>query len=1074
MPSIRCTSWLVILAVGTAVPVPALAGEGSLIVVISEHGEIKVGDKVLTSLRKGTRLWAFDVKDRKWAYVKDPKTEQKGWIERGQFQQVDLSDDDNARTKEYAVHWERFEKLSQAQRLADAITELRQCVDISRQMYGGDHPFLADPLETLGENLSFQGNYSEARQCLEECLAIRRRFFGESDALTANALNKKGELLWTQGDYAAAKPCFEHALAVFRKSFGEKNQATAGALGDLARLYIRLGDPIAARKYAEQALSIMLELHGENDPDTTAAMNILAAIVKEQGDYTAARTYYERALAVRRKYAGENHPATAESLNNLGELLVDQGNYADGRKYLEQSLAARRLFYGNKHAQTAVALHNLGRVLHAQGDPGARKYFDEALGIYRDIFGEKHWETADTLLSIGNLEFDNGDFVESQKFFDQALNIYRATFGENHPRTALALNALGLLYQKREEHEQARKYYEQALSSYRAAYGEKHPDVGNVLANLVWVHIDEKQPEAAAKYWDQSRRIACYHESRVLPALGEREQMLFLASHHEGAWFECLSFGLEHRADSRIANLSAGWLINGKAVAQEALAEGALLSKPESAPLVEKLRSVRSRLAQLAGQVPTADYQRQLAALETEQQELTRQIGAAGLGFSENDPWVSVATLRGEIRPGSIMINIARFAPWDGHETHPARYVAWVIPAIDEGRIEVVDLGEADKIDRAVAEFRKTLADRENRSDNKDESADGVSSYQKTVGVLANLIWKPIAKHIAGKDELILSPDGALWLVPWGALPLDDGKYVLEKFNVRYLVSGRELVRQRAARSGISAPALFADPDYNLDSTRLAKAHASSAASLTAHRSATRINKAPRLPGTAQEARAIKANLAKVGGAEPNIYVDSEATETKFETLFRPRVLVLSTHGFFLEDQKVAPKEGDHTVAADSKKAALKTENKPLENPLLRCGLLLAGCNRQLDTADGNSDDGVLTGLEIVGTDLRGTELVVLSACETGVGEIRSGEGVAGLRQAFQLAGAQSVVATLWQIPDKETAQLMNDFFVYLSQGKSRSEALRYAQLAQIKARREKSGTAHPYYWAAFTITGKD
>jgi len=209
--------------------------------------------------------------------------------------------------------------------------------------------------------------------------------------------------------------------------------------------------------------------------------------------------------------------------------------------------------------------------------------------------------------------------------------------------------------------------------------------------------------------------------------------------------------------------------------------------------------------------------------------------------------------------------------------------------------------------------------------------------------------------------------------------------------------------------------------------------------------------------------------VRRIAAAAPDIVVADDATETRFKAARRPALALLATHGFFVGDQKF---DADALAIqqAGAGRGLVDTRGDELENPLTRCGLMFAGCNRA--SGEGTGEDGVLTGLEILGCDLRGTRLVVLSACQTGLGKVESGEGVAGLRQAFQLAGAETVVSTLWSVPDQETAQLSNAMFTALAEGETPAQAVRRAQLSVIRSRTELLEASHPYYWAAFTTTG--
>jgi CHAT domain-containing protein len=349
---------------------------------------------------------------------------------------------------------------------------------------------------------------------------------------------------------------------------------------------------------------------------------------------------------------------------------------------------------------------------------------------------------------------------------------------------------------------------------------------------------------------------------------------------------------------------------------------------------------------------------------------------------------------------------------------------------------------------------------------------------QKPLKDLSAKVLHPLLPALEKYDEWIICPDGMLWLTPWNALLLPDGKFTIEKYLIRHVVSGRDLVLE-LQRSKAKSACIFADPDYDLSPSKVMKVagmatHDGKEELRSAGLATGALSRVARLPGTALEAEAVRVKIEEWLGQKPVMFMEGQASEAMLKTIKNPRVLVLATHGYFLPSQEAETSEQTGLELDDSKPSAILLDKKgqQIENPFLRCGLLLAGCNKRAEAKAGE-DDGILTGLEIVGMNLNSCELVVLSACETGLGDVRNGEGVAGLRQAFHLAGAKGVLASLWQVPDRETALLMNAFYGEIAKGQSQAAALREAQLHRIAARRNTFGAAHPFFWSAFALTSR-
>lgn len=467
------------------------------------------------------------------------------------------------------------------------------------------------------------------------------------------------------------------------------------------------------------------------------------------------------------------------------------------------------------------------------------------------------------------------------------------------------------------------------------------------------------------------------------------------------------------------------------------------------------------------------EYQSELSALRTREQKLGEDLArTVGKPFRAN-PWVTLDELRDKLGARTAFVDIARFSAWDfAAKKSTIRYVAWITPPAGKAEVQLIDLGPAKVIDDLVAQTRAALLSSAQAVRQVGE-VEALESLQKPLRDLSAKALHPLLSVLKDYDDWIVCPDGALWLTPWNALTLPDDKFVVEKYQVRHVVSGRDLVLE-LPKGEAEAGFLFADPDYDLSPQTTASAQAPTQdASRSTSAAMFALPRVARLPGTALEAEAVHPRIQEWLKSEPKLFMQAEASEALVRSVKNPRVLILATHGYFLAADDFEAKKAPVPAGAQAKRSApLVSKVQAIENPLLRCGLLLAGCNRAAEAKSGD-DDGVLTGLEIVGMNLNGCELVVLSACETGLGDVRNGEGVAGLRQAIQLAGAKSVLASLWQVPDRDTALLMNTFYGEIATGRSQTAALREAQLRRISSRRTQFGAAHPFYWAAFTLTSR-
>ncbi len=866
----------------------------------------------------------------------------------------------------------------------------------------------------------------------------------------ARIISFESQSLFDAGRYKESQQAIEKALGIDRREFGPNSPTTVFDLVRLIRVNAEQGKYEESIKVGEEILAIRKSHPEPNSFIFGVSLNQIGNSYGSLEDYPKSIECYQEAYEILKTELGEASPAVAATLMNLGEDYKLLGDNSQALELYERALELQEKTARELEYNTAVVLTSIGAIhTEAKDYVKAEAVLQRAIVIVEKIYKPDNPRTLEALSSLALCHTRAHNFDKAEELYLRIKAIRERSLGADNALTATDAFNLGNLYASKNELEKAEPLFRRALEIREKNYGDESPLVGRVLTNLALLRAARGDVKESLELQRRANAITERSVSLNLTIGSERQKLVYLQSLFEQT-NQSVFLQTKYAPDDVLAaNLAATTVLRQKGRVLDAAASNLVELRrrfaPQDSALLDKFNKLSKQTAELmmngAKDTSLTDYQSNIKALTAEREKIEGEISQRAAGFFPKSEPVSLLAIQALIPSDSALIEFAVYAPSssfvpDETTSDKKRYVAYVLRS--RGDIKWKDLGDAREIDAAVDAIRRALRDPQRKD------------VQQIARDADNKIMQPLRNLAGDATRFLISPDGELNLIPFEALVDESGRYLVQSYSFAYLTSGRDLLRLNGARTSKSKELLIANPQFGESPseqlTAMSKSRGASVSqrrSVTAARSLSETYFAP-LSGTLQEARAIH-------GFFPDalFLTGTAATETALKKANAPRILHIATHGFFLSEPPLTGKES-------------------MSNPLLRSGLALANANSH-GSSTGGGDDGILTALEASGLNLWGTKLVVLSACDTGVGEVRNGEGVYGLRRAFVLAGSESLVMSLWPVSDYSTRRLMTEYYKNLKQGQGRAAALRQVQLHLLKTNPQ----LHPFYWANFIQSGE-
>ena len=1012
----------------------------------------------------------------------------------------------------------------------------KQALTIRKKTLGEQHPAYAANLDNLASLYEAMARYDEAEELLLQALDIRKRAVGEEHPAYAHNLADIAELYQSIGRYAQAEELYGQALKIQEKVLGKDTADYATTQDALATLYVSMGRNQQAEPLYQQALATEKKTVGVDHPLYATSLCNLGDLYRYMGRYAQAEPLYMQSLTIRKQALGEHHPDYARSLDRLAALYDTMGRSQQAEPLYKQAIEIRGKALGEEHPDYARSLNNLALLDKEMGRlQDAEPLYLQALAIRKKVFGDQHRTYASSLDDLAQLYQAMHKYDQAEPLYLQALAIRKKTLGEQHPAYAVNMDNLSLLYKAMHRYDLAESLSRQALEIRKKTLGEYNPQYATNLKHLAAILVVEGHTQEASQLLLQSAQLQWLHLTENFPTMSDQQKRQFLTRSRfvQSEELSTLVFqgkGVDPKDGLQGVLLGKNLLFEVARHESGALDAAVAAGSPAWQQLWHQREQFRQQYAALVLQLMSSDSSHSQASghkaadpayvhsLNDKIEDLDEQLrqGNPAYASTARIREVKLEDVTKALRPGEVLAEYVRYQPYDfvAWKQGKARYGVFLLSG-DTGQVTAVDLGDAKAIDEAVdayrAEVRRAIDQFKTIDPSRGQIHHSEEEIDEASATLRELVWQPLEKQLSGVRRVYVAPDGELSLVPMDALARKDSsgdwRYLAEDWELIYLGTGRDLSRlaqtSAPATAAIKRTAvLIGDPAFNAKPEDLAAMEAKQISPTAVSLVQVSSSAAPKslgvdggddarleIPRNWNQVQVLATLIQQASlqleqfGWTVTTWLDGAAVKEWVESVEKPRILQFATHGYILDRPNRDPQGWD--------------------NPLLRSMLIMAGVNdwhpvyrvdnvflsekdarakgltdSQLQSARIGLSDGVLTAYEVTGMHLQGTELVNLTACETGLGEVTP-NGVAGLRQGFLLAGARSLTMSMWEVPAQETTDEIRDFYGrWLGDSEKkeapehRYEAFHAAQLASLENARKNRGAGHPFYWAGTIYVG--